>query len=50
MSKKFQKASEYAEYDVDGDGIITDDELAKVQSIKESKSKFRKNWLTYGWE
>ena len=43
MTKKFEKKSKYNEYDVDGDGVITDDELATVQSIKESNAKFRKN-------
>ena len=30
MPKKLQKESIYAEYDQDGDGIITDEELGNI--------------------
>ena len=33
--KKLQKESIYAEYDEDGDGIVTDEELSHVKEIKE---------------
>jgi len=32
--KKFQEQSKYAEYDEDGDGIVSDEELAHVKAIK----------------
>ena len=41
--KKFQKKSKYAEYDEDGDGVISDDELSHVREIKETETKLRKN-------
>lgn len=33
--KKFQRDSKYAEFDLDGDGIVTDDELARSQTMLE---------------
>tara|TARA_A100000172_G_scaffold58887_1_gene38519 strand:+ start:2866 stop:3183 length:318 start_codon:yes stop_codon:yes gene_type:complete len=41
--KKFQKGSKYSEYDEDGDGVITDEELAHVKEIKETETELRKN-------
>ena len=41
--KKFQKQSIYAEYDEDGDGIISDEELSHVKAIKETETQLRKN-------
>ena len=35
--KTFQKDSVYEEYDVDGDGVVSDDELATVKAIHEAK-------------
>ena len=32
-AKKLEPKSRYAEYDVDGDGTVTDDELAKHQEM-----------------
>ena len=43
MPKRLQKSSEYAKYDVDGDGVVTDEELAHVKEIKETETKLRKN-------
>ena len=43
MQKRLQKSSEYAKYDVDGDGVVTDEELAHVKEIKETETKLRKN-------
>tara|TARA_R100000664_G_C2710117_1_gene107248 strand:+ start:449 stop:781 length:333 start_codon:yes stop_codon:yes gene_type:complete len=35
--KTFQKDSVYEEYDVDGDGVVSDDELATVKAIHEAE-------------
>jgi DMSO reductase anchor subunit len=43
MPKKLQKQSIYAEYDQDGDGIITDDELGSIKKIKQTEDASRKN-------
>jgi|TARA_S200002703_G_scaffold50418_1_gene43776 hypothetical protein len=43
MSKKFQKDTEYAKYDLDGDGEITDDELEHVKEIRETERDLRKS-------
>jgi hypothetical protein len=40
--KKFEQNTEYAEYDLDGDGIITDDELAHAKEIKKEQAELRK--------
>lgn len=40
--KKFQKKSKYAEYDEDGDGIVSDEELAHVTEIKKLENDLRK--------
>ena len=31
--KSLQKESEYAKYDVDGDGIVSDEEMATIHAI-----------------
>ena len=36
--KGLEKDSIYDEYDVDGDGIVSDEELAKVKAIHEAES------------
>jgi hypothetical protein len=41
--KKLQKESIYADYDEDGDGIVTDEELSHMKEIKETETKLRKN-------
>jgi len=41
--KQLQKKSKYAEYDLDGDGIVTDEELSNMKDIKETETKLRKN-------
>ena len=33
--KKLQKESAYNKYDLDGDGVVTDEELAKMKEIEE---------------
>jgi hypothetical protein len=43
MPKKLQKESIYAEYDQDGDGIVTDEELGHVKEIKQTEDATRKN-------
>ena len=41
--KKLQKESIYAEYDKDGDGVISDEEMSRITSIKETETALRKN-------
>lgn len=41
--KKLQKESIYAEYDEDGDGIVSDDELSHIKEIKQTETQLRKN-------
>ena len=44
MTKKsLQKDSMYNEYDEDGDGIVSDEELKHVKVIKETETVLRKN-------
>ena len=40
--KQLQKKSKYAEYDIDGDGVVSDDELSHIKEIKETETKLRK--------
>ncbi len=40
--KKLQKESIYAEYDEDGDGIVSDEELSHVTEIKKLENDLRK--------
>jgi hypothetical protein len=37
--KKLQKQSIYADYDEDGDGIVSDAELSHIKEIKETETK-----------
>ena len=41
-TKSLQKGSKYNEYDEDGDGIVTDEELRHVKEIKEESHNLRK--------
>ena len=41
--KKLQKQSKFAEYDEDGDGIVSDEELSHVKEIKKTENELRKN-------
>ena len=41
--KKLQKQSKLAEYDEDGDGIVSDEELSHVKEIKQTENELRKN-------
>ena len=42
MTKKFQKDTAYSQYDIDGDGTITDEELAHAKEIKQEEAELRK--------
>ena len=41
-AKKLQPDSEYAEYDLDGDGVVSDSELAAMKEIKVQEMAERK--------
>jgi len=43
MKKTLQKNSKYNEYDLDGDGIVTDSELENAKAIKATEDSLRKN-------
>ena len=40
--KKFQQHSEYEDYDMDGDGIVTDDDSAHAKEINKTEADLRK--------
>jgi hypothetical protein len=42
MNKQFEEDTHYAEYDLDGDGIITDDELEHAKEMKKTEAEQRK--------
>jgi len=42
MSKKFEEKTAYAEYDLDGDGVITDEELEHAKEMRQQKADLRK--------
>ena len=41
--KKFEPNTEYAEYDLDGDGTITDEELEHAKEMRETERDLRKS-------
>ena len=41
--KKLQDKSKYASYDINQDGIVSDEELQQAKEIKETETKLRKN-------
>ena len=41
--KKLQKQSKFAEYDEDGDGVVSDAELMHVKEIKTTEDNLRKH-------
>ena len=43
MKKTLQKNSKYNEYDLDGDGTVTDAELENAKAIKATEDSLRKN-------
>ena len=42
MSKKLENGSKYEDYDLDGDGIVTDEELENAKLMKETEYALRK--------
>ena len=42
MSKRLQKNSAYDQYDMDGDGVVTDEELEHAKEIKKTEYELRK--------
>ena len=42
MAKKLQDNSQYNQYDVDGDGVVSDDEILKAERLAELENKDRK--------
>jgi hypothetical protein len=42
MAKKLQDNSQYNQYDADGDGIVSDEEIAKAERLAELENKDRK--------
>ena len=42
MTKKFEEKTAYAEYDLDGDGVITDEELEHAKEMRQQKADLRK--------
>jgi len=43
MQKKLQKKSKFADYDEDGDGIVSDEELSHIKEIKTTEDNLRKH-------
>ena len=41
--KKLQTDSAYDDYDEDGDGVVTDEELSHIKEIKKTETELRKN-------
>jgi len=41
--KKLEKDSDYNEYDLDGDGVVTDEELEHAKEMKETERDLRKS-------
>ncbi len=41
-AKKLQVESKYNEYDLDGDGIVSDAEIENAKAIKETETQLRK--------
>jgi len=42
MKKSLQKNSKYNDFDLDGDGIVTDEELETAKAMKETETLLRK--------
>tara|TARA_R100001460_G_scaffold1602_2_gene5935 strand:- start:3293 stop:3610 length:318 start_codon:yes stop_codon:yes gene_type:complete len=42
MTKRLQKSSQYEKYDIDGDGVVSDDEFAHMAEIKRLEHDLRK--------
>ena len=43
MQKSLEKNSDYTQYDMDGDGVVTDEELEHAKDIKKTETELRKN-------
>jgi hypothetical protein len=43
MGKRLQTKSEYEKYDMDGDGVVTDEELEHAKEIRETERDLRKS-------
>jgi hypothetical protein len=43
MKKTLQKNSKYNDYDLDGDGTVTDAELENAKAIKATEDELRKH-------
>ena len=43
MAKKLQKNSNYAQYDIDNDGTVSDEELEHMKEIKKLEGELRKH-------
>ena len=41
-AKKLQVESKYNEYDLDGDGVVSDEEIENAKAIKETETQLRK--------
>jgi hypothetical protein len=41
-AKKLQVKSKYNEYDLDGDGIVSDEEIENAKAMKETETQLRK--------
>ena len=47
--KRLQKESIYNEYDEDGDGIVSDEELSHIKTIKETETALRQQLALDGY-
>lgn len=43
VRKKLEETSQYADYDTDGDGTVTDAEIARAKEIKATEDNLRKH-------
>ena len=43
MQKSLERDSAYNQYDMDGDGVVTDEELEHAKDIKKTETELRKN-------
>ena len=41
-AKSLEKGSKYATFDVDGDGVVTDEEMARAEHMLEVENKDKK--------
>ena len=43
MQKTLETGSDYNQYEMDGDGVVTDDELEQAKDIKKTETELRKD-------